>query len=66
VREQVPILPIWDDHDYGFNDAGGDFPYRHQSAALFRAFWGVPADSPRGRREGLYDAWAFGPDGCRL
>jgi alkaline phosphatase D len=66
VRERVPILPIWDDHDYGANDAGGDFPYRQQSAALFRAFWQVPADSPRSRRECLYDAWAFGPDGCRL
>jgi alkaline phosphatase D len=66
VRARVPILPIWDDHDYGANDAGGDFPYRQESAALFRAFWQVPADSPRGRRDGLYDAWTFGPPGRRL
>ena len=26
LREQVPVLATWDDHDYGHNDAGGDFP----------------------------------------
>lgn len=66
ARSQVPILPIWDDHDYGANDAGGDFPYRQESAALFRAFWQLPADSLRGQRDGLYDAWTFGPRGRRL
>jgi Phosphodiesterase/alkaline phosphatase D len=66
LRASVPILPIWDDHDYGVNDGGGDFPYRQAAAAQFRAFWRVPADSPRGSRDGLYDAATFGPPGERL
>jgi alkaline phosphatase D len=66
LRRRVPILAIWDDHDYGGNDAGGDFPYREEAAALFRDFWQVPANSPRGRRDGLYEAWMFGPPGRRL
>lgn len=66
LRARVPILAIWDDHDYGLNDAGGEFPYRQASAALFRDFWGVPADSPRGRRDGLYDALTIGPAGRRV
>jgi alkaline phosphatase D len=66
ARARVPILPIWDDHDYGANDAGGDFPHRQESAALFRAFWRVPADSARGQRVGLYEACMFGPAGRRL
>ena len=24
LRQTVPVLPIWDDHDYGLNDAGAD------------------------------------------
>lgn len=66
LRAKVPVLAIWDDHDYGANDAGSDFPYKRESAAIFRDFWGVPADSPRGQRDGLYDAWMFGPPGRRL
>lgn len=66
ARERVPMLTIWDDHDYGVNDGGGDFAYREESARLFRDFWRVPAASPRALRPGLYDAWAFGPKGQRL
>jgi alkaline phosphatase D len=65
-RAEVPILAIWDDHDYGGNDAGADFPYRQQSAALFREFWRVPAGSRRAEGEGLYEARTFGPPGRRL
>ena len=28
VRATVPVLATWDDHDYGQNDAGGEFPFR--------------------------------------
>jgi alkaline phosphatase D len=66
VREQVPVLAIWDDHDYGQNDAGGDFPYKEQAKALFLEFWQVPADDPRRGRAGLYHAQMFGPQGMRL
>lgn len=65
LRRTVPMLATWDDHDYGRNDAGGDFPYRAETTALFRQFWGIPADSPRGQRDGIYDAVAFGPPGQR-
>ena len=30
---------LLDDHDYGLNDAGVDFPFREQSRALFNQFW---------------------------
>ena len=26
--DDVKILPIWDDHDYGLNDAGSEYPLR--------------------------------------
>lgn len=28
VRESVPMMVSWDDHDYGANDAGSEFPFR--------------------------------------
>jgi len=66
LRESVPVLETWDDHDYGRNDAGGDFPYQDEAKALFLDFWHVPADDPRRRRDGVYNAKIYGPDGMRL
>ncbi len=66
LRAAVPVLAIWDDHDYGLNDGGGDFPWRRQAEALFLDFWQVPADDPRHRRDGLYTAETFGPPGQRV
>ena len=66
LRAQVPVLSTWDDHDYGQNDAGGDFPYRDEAKALFLEFWQLPADDPRRAREGVYHARSFGPAGRRL
>jgi alkaline phosphatase D len=61
LRAAVPIMATWDDHDYGKNDAGAEFPRRAESQQLFCDFFGVPADAPRRRRAGVYDAAVFGP-----
>ena len=50
----LTIHAIWDDHDYGMNDAGVDYPYKKQSKELFLNFWNVPLDDIRRTREGLY------------
>jgi len=66
LRKQVPVLAVWDDHDYGRNDAGADFPYRDQSKALFLEAWDVARDDPRRDRAGLYHHKIVGPKGRRL
>lgn len=66
LREEVPHLAIWDDHDYGENDAGGDYPMKAQSREIFLDFWGEPADSPRRKRDGIYASYLFGPKGRRV
>jgi alkaline phosphatase D len=66
LRSTVSVLPIWDDHDYGVNDGGADFPYRAQSKELFLDFWGIPADDVRRARPGLYHAEIIGPPGQRV
>lgn len=65
-REAMPFAATWDDHDYGLNDAGADYAYKAKTTPLFFDFWGVPANSPRRRTGGIYDAVVTGPKGARV
>lgn len=66
LRKKSPIMATWDDHDFGANDAGGDYPMKVESQKLFMDFFDEPEDSPRRKREGVYDARVFGPVGQRV
>lgn len=66
LRERIPVLATWDDHDYGANDAGAAFPMRDESQSLFADFFELPSDSPVRKRQGVYDAHTFGPPGRRV
>ena len=66
LKQTVPHLAIWDDHDYGLNDGGAEFGEKTRSKAAFLEFWKVPAADPRRAREGLYHAQVFGPAGRRV
>ncbi len=66
VRESIPIIPVWDDHDFGMNDAGGDFPHKDISQTYFLDFWGIPKDDPRRLRKGVYSSQTIGPVGKRV
>lgn len=66
LREARPLLATWDDHDFGQNDAGVEYPFKRQSQALMLAAFGEPADSPRWTRDGVYGAWTFGEQGRRV
>jgi alkaline phosphatase D len=66
LRKKAPLLATWDDHDFGGNDAGAEYPLKVESQDLFLEFLDEPADSPRRQREGVYDAKVFGPDGKRV
>lgn len=63
---RVPIVAVWDDHDYGANDAGSDYPRRRESQQVFLDFFGIAADSPLRTREGIYRAVVVGPPGRRV
>jgi alkaline phosphatase D len=66
LRRKGPVLATWDDHDFGWNDAGTEYPMKAQSQRLFLEFMDEPPDSPRWTREGVYDAYLFGPPGKRV
>ena len=53
-RSEVPHLAIWDDHDYGVDDAGAEYLHKELSQRLFCDTWMEPEDSPRRRRAGIY------------
>ncbi|HYV35364.1 MAG TPA: alkaline phosphatase D family protein [Gemmataceae bacterium] len=61
LLKTCPLMAVWDDHDYGYNDAGGDYVLKKESQQIFLDFFGVPKDSPRRRQEGVYYAQTFGP-----
>ena len=66
LRATTPVVAMWDDHDFGENDAGGDYPMKEQSREVFLDFWQEPADSPRRKRDGVYASYVFGPPGQRV
>ncbi len=66
LRQSTPIIGVWDDHDYGVNDGGKEYPRRKESQQLMLDFLDVPASSPLRTQEGGYSANVYGPKGQRV
>lgn len=63
ARKAMPFFATWDDHDYGANDAGREYPRKAESQEAFLDFWEVPENSPRRQQEGVYHSEILGSDG---
>lgn len=63
-RGSVPMLTTWDDHDYGFNDAGGEFAFKGWAETIYEHYWGA-SDTVRSR-PGIYESRMFGAPGERV
>ncbi len=59
LRAAVPTIATWDDHDYGSNDAGKDYPFKAESKEIFLKFWNEPSSSPRRDHDGIYTSYRF-------
>ena len=59
LRAAVPTLAIWDDHDYGANDAGKEYPKKDESRDIFLDFWKVPAESSQRGHAGIFGSHVF-------
>lgn len=66
LKKVCPVLAIWDDHDYGADDAGADFPKKKESQQLFLDAFGIAADAPLRRQEGIYASYEYGPPEQRV
>jgi len=61
LLKTCPLLATWDDHDFGVNDGGAEYPMKKESQQVFLEFFKEPKDSPRWKQEGVYLAKVFGP-----
>lgn len=65
VRAKFPMMVAWDDHDYGANDAGKEFPFKGLAERIHETFWGLDSQDV-GQWDGTYYARSFGPKGQRV
>tara|TARA_B110000259_G_scaffold2104_1_gene2501 strand:+ start:92 stop:1219 length:1128 start_codon:yes stop_codon:yes gene_type:complete len=57
LKNKVPILATWDDHDYGWNDIGKFYEYKEESKEIFLQFFDEPASSQRRKHKGIYHSY---------
>lgn len=66
LRQTCKVIGTWDDHDYGVNDGGEEYPLKKESQQVFLDFLDEPAHSPRRKQAGVYAAEIYGPPGKRV
>ena len=59
LLEQTKIIGTWDDHDYGANDAGEEYPMKHKSKEIFLDFLDVPKNATVRNRDGVYNSYSY-------
>lgn len=57
------VLPVWDDHDYGMNDAGVEYPEKVESQKIFQDTYGFAENHPARGRKGIYYTYTQGAKG---
>jgi hypothetical protein len=61
LSQKSPIIGIWDDHDYGMNDANKYFLYKEEIKKHYLDFLDEPRNSPRRKEgDGIYTTYSFG------
>jgi alkaline phosphatase D len=66
LKKSTRILATWDDHDYGWNDSGKEYPFKKESKEIFLKFFEEPKESDRRKHEGIYTSYLFEGAGKRL
>jgi len=60
LRNTTEIIGVWDDHDYGLNNAGKNFQHKNLTQQLWLDFLDEPKNSPRRKQAGLYESYYIG------
>ena len=66
LMAQTDIIGIWDDHDFGVNDGGKEYPKREESKALMFDFLDIPENHPARQREAAYQSYLYGEGNQRV
>ena len=59
LTKRTLITGTWDDHDYGDNDAGSEWPVKAEAQDLFFDFIGVAKQNYRRNKEGVYHIQSY-------
>lgn len=54
LKKTTPMLSVWDDHDYGWNDAGKEYPEKEASRKLFLKYWEVKNPDRINNPDGIF------------
>ncbi len=58
ARDLIPVLAVWDDHDYGSNDADRTYAFKEDATRVFQAFFAqVQPTGDFTRGPGVASAW---------
>ncbi len=66
LKKNIPIIATWDDHDFGWNDAGRHYPFKAESKEIFLKFFNELKDSERRKHEGIYTSYMYETNGKKL
>lgn len=59
LLRKTRVIGIWDDHDYGVNDGGTEYPKKDESRDLLFEFVDLNKTHPAWKRKGAYQAHVF-------
>ncbi len=60
LRAKAQIVGVYDDHDFGVNDCGKNYPMKKSAKKCLMDFLDVPMKNPLRAREGAYQSYTFG------
>ncbi|MBM7070526.1 alkaline phosphatase family protein [Shewanella sp. 202IG2-18] len=67
LKQQSEIIAIWDDHDFGENDAGKEYPQKESSRKIMLDFFEEPKDSARyTQKDGIYTSYFYGDEAQKV
>lgn len=62
LLKRSTVIGIWDDHDYGVNDGGKEFPAKDGSKKQLFDFLDVDKNHPAQKRAGAYQSYTYKSD----
>jgi alkaline phosphatase D len=60
LRESIPFLATWDDHDYGQNDGGAENPEKDEARRVFLNYWSYLKFTMPKDQQGVYHSRIIG------
>ena len=62
----IPVIGIWDDHDYGARDSGNEYILKEESKEEFMNFFDIPQSSAIRNHKGIYTSYELGESNKKI